>query len=82
MKEANSKSEAEPEGIERELFEAALRCYSVCHEDFDATVRMISSSRGLDPEYTKKVLKNVKERFSGTEYYKKRRTMIPKEFDV
>ncbi|EHP69823.1 hypothetical protein MetMK1DRAFT_00003250 [Metallosphaera yellowstonensis MK1] len=64
------------------LLEACVRCYNACKEDFESTVRMISEARGLDPEFTKRVLLSLKERYGSTERYRRLRAQLPEEFPL
>lgn len=70
------------EEIEKELLQATLNCYNACHDSFENTIEMISKSRGLEPNYTKEVLKKVREKYDNSEEYKTIRAKLPKNFDM
>jgi hypothetical protein len=55
-------------------------CYDVCREDFEETVRMVSSARGLTPDIVKVRLHRLREEFGETEAYQALRARLPDEF--
>ena len=67
---------------EKELLEAAVRCYSVCHAGFDETISMISSSRGMSSGEAIRILESAKRKYSSTKYYKALRARLPKNFPI
>ncbi|MEM0173867.1 MAG: hypothetical protein QXI16_05110 [Sulfolobaceae archaeon] len=68
--------------LERELLRAAVRCYRACGEGFEETVRMISEARGLDPEFTKRVLMNLKNKYKDDKEYLELRAQLPEDFPI
>lgn len=55
-------------------------CYEVCGEDFEETVRMVSSARGLTPEVVKARLDRLREKFGDSEAYQALRARLPETF--
>jgi hypothetical protein len=66
--------------IERELLQGMVNCYHACHADFEETVGMVGSARGLSPEEVKETLARIKET-GGTEY-KELRSRLPDTFPL
>ncbi len=67
---------------ERELLQGMGNCYEACHADFDDTVGMVGSARGLSPEEVKKMLGEMKEKYGEMDDYKVLRSRLPKEFPL
>jgi hypothetical protein len=65
---------------ERELLHGMVNCYHVCRADFEETVGMVSSARGLSPDEVKEVLQRLKE--AGGDEYKTLRRRLPEEFPL
>jgi hypothetical protein len=65
---------------DRELLTGMGNCYDVCREDFEETVRMVSSARGLTPEVVKARLHRMREEFGDSEGFQTLRAQLPKEF--
>ncbi len=61
---------------ERELLQGMVNCYNTCHADFEDTIGMVSSARGLTPEDVKATLNRLKE--AGGEDYRNLRGRLPK----
>ena len=55
-------------------------CYAACHADFEDTVRMVGSARGLDPEEVKKILVDIQMKHGKDDDYQKLRNRLPEEF--
>ena len=55
-------------------------CYDVCREDFEETVRMVSSARGLTTGMVKARLHRMREEFGETETYRTLRARLPDDF--
>ncbi len=67
---------------ERELLQGMGNCYEVCHADFEDTVSMVGSARGLSPDEVKSILREMKEKCSREEEYAKLRARLPREFPL
>ncbi len=65
---------------ERELLQGMANCYSACHADFEETVSMVSSSRGLSTLETKAMLKKIAQENGSDEEYRALRSRVPEEF--
>ncbi|MGD0689347.1 MAG: hypothetical protein ABSA50_06205 [Candidatus Bathyarchaeia archaeon] len=65
---------------ERELLQGMVNCYHTCHADFEDTVGMVGSARGLSPEEVKEILTRLRET-GGTEY-KELRSRLPDTFPL
>lgn len=65
---------------DRELLTGMGNCYDVCREDFEETVRMVSSSRGLTPDLVKARLHRMRKEFGETETYQGLRARLPHAF--
>ena len=67
---------------ENELMHGMVNCYNTCHEDFEHTVHMVASSRGLTEEKVKSMLKKIKEESKDSKEYLLLRLKLPKDFDI
>ena len=65
---------------ERELLQGMVNCYNTCHADFEDTVGMVGSARGLSLEEVKEILTRLREA-GGTEY-KELRSRLPDTFPL
>ncbi len=65
---------------ERELLQGMVNCYNTCHANFEETVGMVSSARGLTPEDVKATLDRLRE--AGGEDYRTLRNRLPKDFPL
>ncbi len=65
---------------EGELLQGMVNCYRTCHADFDDTVSMVGSARGLAPEKVKEILARLRE--AGGEEYKALRSRLPDNFPL
>ncbi len=65
---------------ERELVQGMVNCYHACRADFDDTVSMVGSARGLAPEKVKEILARLRE--AGGEEYKALRSRLPDNFPL
>lgn len=65
---------------ERELMNGMVNCYNACHANFEETVGMVGSARGLSPEQVKVILNRL-EREDGDEY-RALRQKLPSEFPL
>jgi len=65
---------------ERELLQGMVNCYHTCHADFEGTVSMVGSARGLSPEEVRGILARLRET-DGPEY-KALRSRLPDAFPL
>jgi hypothetical protein len=65
---------------ERELMHGMVNCYHVCHANFDETVEMVGSARGLSAQEVKAILEQLKSE-DGDEYNSLRQ-QLPNEFPL
>ena len=65
---------------ELELLQGMVNCYNTCHANFEETVGMVSSARGLTAEEVKATLSRLKE--AGGEEYGALRGRLPKDFPL
>ncbi len=65
---------------ERELLNGMVNCYHACHANFEETVEMVGSARGLSPKEVKEILERLKQE-DGDEY-KALRQQLPDEFPL
>jgi hypothetical protein len=65
---------------DRELLQGMVNCYNTCHANFDETVRMVGSARGLVPEDVKTILERLRQT-GGDDYYALRRR-LPTDFPL
>ena len=65
---------------ERELLQGMVNCYNACHANFEETVGMVGSGRGLTSEEVKEILRRLKE--AGGEDYLALRSRLPKDFPL
>jgi hypothetical protein len=63
---------------ERELLQGMVNCYHTCHADFEGTVGMVGSARGLSKEEVKEILARIKK--AGGKEYEDLRGQLPDEF--
>lgn len=59
-----------------------VNCFRVCREDFENTVRMVASRRGLEPEEVKEILFKMKEKYGDSEEYMTLRKNLPHDFPI
>jgi hypothetical protein len=57
-----------------------VNCYHTCHADFEGTVGMVGSARGLSPEEVKEILARLKQ--EGGADYKELRSRLPDGFPL
>jgi hypothetical protein len=67
---------------ERELLTGMGNCYEACHDDFEATIGMVSGSRRRSPEDVIATLRDLKERYGSDPEYLELRQRFPAEFPV
>ncbi|TMI57950.1 hypothetical protein E6H14_06215 [Candidatus Bathyarchaeota archaeon] len=67
---------------ERELLTGMGNCYSSCHEDFEHTVEMVGSARGLTVDQVKRMLEDIREKYGTDADYQKLRGRLPKDFPL
>lgn len=67
---------------DRELLMGMGNCFEVCGEDFEETVRMVSSARGLTPEVVLARLHRMREAFGDSETYRTLRARLPEAFPI
>ena len=65
---------------ERELLQGMVNCYHTCQADFEGTVGMVGSGRGLSPEEVKGILVRLKK--AGGKEYEELRSQLPSEFPL
>jgi hypothetical protein len=65
---------------ELELLHGMVNCYHVCHANFEETVEMVGSARGLSPEKVKEILGQLRQ--NGGEEYLELRRELPAEFPM
>lgn len=65
---------------ERELLQGMVNCYNTCHANFEETVGMVGSGRGLAPGEVKEILSRLKA--AGGEDYHTLRSRLPKDFPI
>ena len=65
---------------ERELLQGMVNCYHTCHADFEDTVGMVGSARGLSPEEVKGILARLRE--TGGAEYQALRSRLPDTFPL
>ena len=62
------------------MLQGMVNCFHVCHANFEDTVGMVGSARGLAPEEVKEVLSRLREAYG--EEYKKLRSQLPEDFPL
>jgi hypothetical protein len=62
---------------ERELLQGMCNCYSVCGEEFERTVEMVSHARGLTANHVKSVLREISAKYSKDPEYTELRKGFP-----
>ena len=67
---------------ERELLQGMGNCYEARHADFEDTVGMVGSARGLSPDEVKRMLAEISKKYIDTDDYKTLRVRLPKEFPL
>jgi len=65
---------------ERELLQGMVNCYNTCHANFEETIRMVSSARGLTGDEVKATLQRLKQ--AGSEEYRALRGRLPSDFPL
>ncbi len=65
---------------ERELLQGMVNCYNSCHANFEETVGMVGSARGLRLEEVKEILARL--RVAGGDDYQALRGRLPKDFPL
>jgi hypothetical protein len=65
---------------ESELLHGMVNCFNTCHANFEETVGMVSSSRGLASEEVKTILQRLKH--EGSKEYRVLRERLPAEFPL
>jgi hypothetical protein len=55
-------------------------CYATCGANFEDTVSMVGSARGLEPKEVKEILTHIKEAHGKEEEYLRLRSRLPEEF--
>jgi hypothetical protein len=63
-----------------ELLRGMCNCYATCREDFDGTVKMVASARGLEPEFVRGALKRMSVEYSNDPRFQELRNILPSEF--
>ncbi len=57
-----------------------VNCYNSCHADFEETIGMVGSGRGLSPEQVREILNRLKA--AGGDDYLALRGRLPKDFPL
>ncbi len=57
-----------------------VNCYNTCHANFEETVGMVGSTRGLRPEEVKETLARLM--VAGGDDYQTLRSRLPKDFPL
>lgn len=65
---------------DREFLQGMVNCYNSCHANFEETVGMVSSARGLRPEEVKETLARLKD--GDGDVYQALRGRLPKDFPL
>jgi hypothetical protein len=65
---------------ERELLQGMVNCYNTCHANFEETVSMVGSARGLASGEVKSILERLKQ--AGEEEYRALRARLPDDFPL
>jgi hypothetical protein len=65
---------------EHELLQGMVNCYHVCHANFDDTVQMVSSARGLSSKEVKETLQRLRK--EDGEEYRILRNQLPQDFPL
>jgi hypothetical protein len=65
---------------EQELLRGMVNCYNSCHANFEETVGMVGSARGLSPEEVKETLARLRD--AGGDDYQALRGRLPKDFPL
>ncbi len=65
---------------DRELLTGMGNCYDVCGEDFEETVRMVSSARGLTPDVVRARLDRIRKEWGESGTYQALRARLPDDF--
>jgi hypothetical protein len=65
---------------DKELLQGMVNCYNTCHANFEETVRMVSSARGLMPEEVKTILERLRQ--TGGDDYDNFRRRLPADFPL
>lgn len=65
---------------DRELLTGMGNCYEACHEDFESTVGMVSSSRRRTSDEVKQTLARLRMEFGRDPEYQALRGRLPAEF--
>lgn len=65
---------------EHELLQGMVNCYHACHADFEDTVSMVGSGRGLSAEEVKEILARIRE--AGGAEYRELRSRLPDDFPL
>ncbi len=67
---------------ERELLTGMGNCYAACHAEFEETLEMVGSSRGLSSEDVKAMLIAIRKKYGRDENYRTLRSRFPDTFPV
>lgn len=65
---------------ERELLNGMGNCFASCHADFEETVQMVGGARGMSKREVKKMLDEIREKYSRDPEYLKLRSRLPEDF--
>jgi len=57
-------------------------CYAACHAEFEETLEMVGSSRGLSSEDVKAMLIAIRKKYDRDENYRTLRSRFPDSFPV
>jgi hypothetical protein len=65
---------------EEELLQGMGNCYAACGADFEETVRMVGSNRGLTPDQVKEILRRIRRESADDARYRALRARFPADF--
>jgi hypothetical protein len=65
---------------EKELLNGMVNCYNTCHANFEETVEMVGSARGLTPGEVKAILDRLRK--EDGEEYRALRQRLPDNFPL
>jgi hypothetical protein len=67
---------------EKELMQGMSNCYRVCGANFEETVSMVGSARGLSSSQVKEMLAQIKEKHGRDKDFLELRKNLPSEFPI
>lgn len=67
---------------QRELLQGMSNCYTACGDDFENTVWMVARARELTADDVKRMLAEMKEKYSNDPEYLDLRKNLPSDFPL